>query len=496
MEKRRKGLMAVVAILIVTMILGLLTKAIYSANNNHYVVDVIKDSAVSKDDNLQITEKIVKGANEQYFDSKELNYEVELKNIMQSNTETQVAMVVDSSYSMGINDTENVAKNKAIELANGILSNVKNSRVSLSNNSSIKANMTNTNNSVDSNKKAITDAINGLKNGDGNDSNQGLENAYNTFTTPINAKNSVNKCIIVITDSTDEVSEKMKELTEADSSLKIISILIDMTSTSYIKDGTPICGEVSVLPSEVAEEDITDAPILDIDKIYKELNRAVKNIQVSNIFSDEILEYFDITNYSTTSGTVEKNDNGYNWNVEQIRFEDTAKLTFKLTLKSNKDIDSGLIFNELFTNKSQNVSYETYNESDTKQLEGTDSREGTDSTVIKICQGYDLKIKAVNESNTDVGVDGITVKVEGKNESGETVCDLTKETDSNGYVTITADDARALRGDGTITYTVTPTVDKVGYVSTDAITFDVTSNKTTRKLSFDNHESNLNGIVN
>ena len=496
MEKRRKGLMAVVAILIVTMILGLLTKAIYSANNNHYVVDVIKDSAVNKDDNLQITERIVKGANEQYFDSKELNYEVELKNIMQSNTETQVAMVVDSSYSMGINDTENVAKNKAIELANGILSNVKNSRVSLSNNSSIKANMTNTNNSVDSNKKAITDAINELKNGDGNDSNQGLENAYNTFTTPINAKNSVNKCIIVITDSTDEVSEKMKELTEADSSLKIISILIDMTSTSYIKDGTPICGEVSVLPSEVAEEDITDAPILDIDKIYKELNRAVKNIQVSNIFSDEILEYFDITNYSTTSGTVEKNDNGYNWNVEQIRFEDTAKLTFKLTLKSNKDIDSGLIFNELFTNKSQNVSYETYNESDTKQLEGTDSREGTDSTVIKICQGYDLKIKAVNESNTDVGVDGITVKVEGKNESGETVCDLTKETDSNGYVTITADDARALRGDGTITYTVTPTVDKVGYVSTDAITFDVTSNKTTRKLSFDNHESNLNGIVN
>ena len=205
----------------------------------------------------------------------------------------------------------------------------------------------------------------------------------------------------------------MKELIEADSSLKIISILIDMTSTSYIKDGTPICGKVSVLPSEVAEEDITDVPILDIDKIYKELNRAVKNIQVSNIFSDDILEYFDITNYSTTLGTVEKNDNGYNWNVEQIRFEDTAKLT----LKSNKDIDSGLIFNELFTNKSQNVSYETYNESDTKQLEGTDSREGTDSTVIKICQGYDLKIKAVNESNTDVGVDGITVKVEGKNEN-------------------------------------------------------------------------------
>ena len=105
----------------------------------------------------------------------------------------------------------------------------------------------------------------------------------------------------------------------------------------------------------------------------------------------------------------------------------------------------------------------------------------TESTVIKICQGYDLTVKAVNEKNQDLGVDGVSVKVEGKNEDGEIVCDITKQTDANGYVTITADDARALRGDGTITYTITPSVNKVGYVSTDAITFDITNNKTTRK---------------
>ena len=125
MRNRKESLKIVAAILIATTVIGILVKGIYSANDNHYVVDVVKENAVSKDENLQITEKIVKDSRQQYFDSKELNYEVELKNIMQENVETQVAMVIDSSYSMGINDPENTARAKAKEIASGILKNVK-----------------------------------------------------------------------------------------------------------------------------------------------------------------------------------------------------------------------------------------------------------------------------------------------------------------------------------------------------------------------------------
>lgn len=496
MRNRKESLKIVAAILIATTVIGILVKGIYSANDNHYVVDVVKENAVSKDENLQITEKIVKDSRQQYFDSKELNYEVELKNIMQENVETQVAMVIDSSYSMGINDPENTARAKAKEIASGILKNVKNSRISISNNSGVKLNMTSTNTNVTTNINNINNQINALKDGEGSDSNVGLDNACKTFTTPIDSKNTVKKYIIVFTDSTDEVSDKMKNLMENNSDLQIISILVDMTSTSYINNGVPTAGEVYVLPSGVSEEDITDASILDVNEIYDELNTTVENIQVSNVFSDEILTYFDITDYKTTNGELTKQDNGYNWKVNKIKFGDTEKLTFKLTLKSNMDIDAGLIFNEIYTNKTQDLTYTTYKNSDQTQLRGTDSREETESTVIKICQGYDLTVKAVNEKNQDLGVDGVSVKVEGKNEDGEIVCDITKQTDANGYVTITADDARALRGDGTITYTITPSVNKVGYVSTDAITFDITNNKTTRKLIFDNHESNLKGVVN
>ena len=154
---------------------------------------------------MQITEKIVKPANQQYFDSKELNYEVELKNIMQENFETQVAMVIDTSYSMGINDAQNTAKTKAKELASGILNNVKNSRISVSNNNNVKLNMTSTKTDVKNNINNINNQINALKDGEGSDSNIGLDNAYKTFTTPLDSKNTVNKYIIVFTDSTDEV---------------------------------------------------------------------------------------------------------------------------------------------------------------------------------------------------------------------------------------------------------------------------------------------------
>ena len=117
MEKRKTFLKIIAIAISVITILGILVKGIYSANDNHYVIDVVNESATSKNEEMQITEKIVKPANQQYFDSKELNYEVELKNIMQENFETQVAMVIDTSYSMGINDAQNTAKTKAKELA-------------------------------------------------------------------------------------------------------------------------------------------------------------------------------------------------------------------------------------------------------------------------------------------------------------------------------------------------------------------------------------------
>lgn len=483
----KRGVEITAILSIVVIVVGLLVGQIYSTDDNHYVLDVVKETALNSDENLQITEKIVKETGEQYFNSKELDYELELKNISQTNNaETQVAIVVDTSYSMEINDINNVVKGKAIELASGILTNVNKSRVSISNNSSSKVNMTNYETEINTNINTITTQINALVSGEGSDSNIGLDNAVNSFsTTPVTSGDTINKYIIVFTDSTDDVAAKMQEITTIDPSIKVISILVDMTSSSYISNDAPVCGDVYLLLSEVLEEDVTDdVEILDLQKIYDEMNKTVKNITVTNEFSNEILTYFDITiDQNPTVGTVEQTSTGYTWSIDKLNKQGTEKLKFKLTLKTNMDINAGVIFEEICTNKEQNITYTAF-DGQNKTLQGSDSREGTDSTVIKICQGYDLKIRAVNESNTELGVDGIDLKVVGINEDGEEVCNLTKTTDLDGYIIITADEARALRGDGQITFTVTPTVNKVGYSNTDSVTFIYNNNKNTKKIEW------------
>lgn len=473
------------------MIIGLLVGKIYSTDNSHYVVDVVEETATSNDGKVQITEKIVKGDNQQFFNSKELDYEVELKNTDQAeNLETQVAIVVDSSYSMQINDSNNVLKNKAIELASGILTNVDKSRVSISNNKNTKVNMTNYNTQVNDNINVLTTQINSLITGEGNDSNVGLENAKNSFSaTPIKAGDTINKYIIVFTDATDSVTTKMQDITTQDPNIKIISILVDMSSDSYIVNNEPVCGELYLLLSEVAEENntIENIELLDAQKIYDIMSNSINKIEVSNEFSTEILEYFDIEyKENESNGQLTKNSNGYTWKVDTLKGGKTATLKFKLKLKTNKSIDAAVIFKDLYTNKIQDIEYEGCNST----LKGTDSRIGTESTVIKICQGYDLKIKAVNESNKDLQVEGINFKVIGTNKDGTKVCDIEKTTDSNGYITITPDDARALRTDGTITFEVTPIVNKTGYTNTDSISFDITNDITTRNLGYNNYNNN------
>lgn len=492
-SKSKEKKLKVIAILsIVIMVVGIFVGKIYSTNNNHYVLDVVNDIAEGKDNNLQVTEKIVKGENEQYFDSKELDYEVEIKNIsQQEDVETQVAIVVDSSYSMEINDTNNVVKSTAKELSSGILENVKKSRVSISNNATIKQNMTNYSSNLNTNKNDINAQIDSLVIGEGNDSNVGLDNAVNSFTTAIKNTDTVNKYIIVFTDATDNVSEKMKKIVEDNPDVKIISILVDMTSNSYITDGTAVCGDVYLLLSEVEENEVTEnVKLLDLQKIFNEMNKTINNVVVTNEFSDEILTYFDINFENPEQGTLTKTNTGYTWNINSIDSQDIAKLKYKLTLKTNMDIDASVIFKDICTNKIQDIKY-TSSDDNQITLAGTDAREGTQSTVIKICQGYDLKIKAVNESNTDLQVEDVEFSVIGtklkEDGSKEEVCNLTKTTDANGYITITADEARALRMDGEIEYTITPSVNLVGYARTDSVQFKVDNNKITRKLKVDNY---------
>lgn len=515
----KKTLFKVCALIaVIVMVIALLVGNIFSANSNKYVLIVKKEIAESQDDNLKITESIVKGAGQQSFDSKSFDYEVKVENVAEkNNTETQVAIVLDTSYSMSVNDVNTVVRSTAKELAVDILNGVDKSKVSISNNRSTPVPMTNGN--LQQSVNAINTAFaNNLITGDGSDSNVGLNNAVASFSATTSA---VNKYIIVLTDATDEVSAKMQKIKTDNPEIKVISILVDMTSNSYILDDgsgnvSPLNGDVFVLLSEntassitnVAQNRIidpnnrgTDGKISDLKKIYNEMNKSVRDIKVSNKFSDEILKYFDITyNTAGSNGTVtltqDENgkNNGYEWTVGTLNKGQSSTLKFNLQARI-KDINKDILFHEINTNKQQDVEYKAGESENIVSLKGTDAREDTESTIIKVVRGYDIKIQAVNQTDTNSGIEGIGFIVIGTkvNDDGTQEVIYTSDelkTDQNGYVTITADEASALREEGRISYEVRPVVNKAGYSQTNSVYFDIINDKNTGSLSKDNRGNN------
>jgi len=550
-KKVIKNLKILVSLLIIVATIGLLIGKGYTAEDNHYCVTVQKNEATNNDDNLQVTERIVKSAGQQFYDSKTLDYEVELKNISESKSTyyNRVAIDIDTSYSMETNDPTGRAKELAKELSQKLIQNSTNINISVVTNNAIKANLTNSTQSINA-------AIDGLAMGESQVGEKGLDFAYSSLSgNPENSNETanVNKYIIVFTDSTDDVEQKMKYLTGNDSDLKIITVLLNATSTSYIKNAKPVVGDVyyidtdnetngseatqtteepsttienNSLENNVVEDQTTVVPDgtekYDADKIVDGISETIQDITVSDVFDDTILQAFTISDFSTAdrsdiqrnsneiTSEVKQNKDGYVWKVNKLRANDKIILKFKITLKTEQKLDVGLIFKDVSTNKEQNIMYSKLQKDDNTiksySLEGIDGRKSNnilkqkESTVIRICYGYELKIKAVNEANTEVGVEGIQIHVIGKQKEvaadgtvtyGDTVCDIIKTADMDGYITITQEEAQAMRDSGTIEYNATAIVNKVGYESTDPIIFDVISDSQSRTLDVDNHGSNL-----
>ena len=368
----------------------------------------------------------------------------------------------------------------------------------------------------------------------------------------------VNKYIIVFTDSTDWVKDKMKEYADADQDLRFITILFNFTSSSYIENNKPIYGDVYYMDvdnttdadtekentvsnttseSSVALPEGTEK--YSDEKIIDGINNSVKDITISNVFSDEIKNNFTIDSFTIDTGSISKTENkslikvsddatqtsdGYTWKIAKLVSGDSLKLKFHMKLNKSKVIDASNILIDIFTNKEQNLTYtyinlengtsgtNVYHENET--MNGLDSRQDNSTskkaTVIEISYGYEINIEAVNETNDTIKVPNLKLHVVarkvgnvdqyGNRTYGDTVLDkeynandsktFKYKTDSNGKVIIGMSDSTAMRDAGTIEYTITPIVDEstnVGYSTTEPIVFDVNNDAEQRLLFADNH---------
>lgn len=437
LNNQRKILAIFLTLLAIITIVGIGVYA--SSTDNDYVVEIKDDGSenISTDENSSVTKKIVEDT------PKSVTYEVQIKNLTPNTVIPEVAVVIDSSRSMGVNDIDESVKTKAIQLINELRSYSPKTKISLVTNTGIKVNMSTSTLSI------YTDAINAITYSDGESVTKAIDYANSSFSA------STEKYLVIFSDATDSTKEKIELATN--NGIEVYSVLTDIINNEY--ETSTLMGNVQMI------SDVTD-----FSYICYRVNRSIVNVVLTDYFSDEVNEYFNFDEVSKDSNLeMEKTSNGYILKCNEIKAGETKTYKFRLTLKDDAKIDAGKIYRTLQTSNNSDINYKNYAQKSNKEDK---SYEIEKSPTFVICKKYSLTIKAVSEKSKDLPVKDLNVKVigtivDGQDEFGndiiKTVYDKELRTDSKGKIVI--DELKTL---GDITFEIKPLVDQFGYQETSA----------------------------
>ena len=398
------------------------------ATNNDY------DEENPKIYDSSITKKIVADT------PNSLTYEVQVRNLA-PNIVPEVAIVIDSSRSMGINDIDNKVKQKAIQLVTELRTNSPKTKISISSNTGVKAWLTT------QTPAQYTSIINAITFSDSESVTKAIDYATSTF-----SAGEKEKYLVIFSDATDSTKEKLEGLT-TDRHLEIYSMLTDITNNEY--ETSSLMGTAQM----ISEHE-------NYAKLWHRTNSSMVNVELADVFSSEIIEYFDFEEVSKDANLeMEKTSNGYILKCEEIKAGETKTYKFRLTLNEDVKIDAGKIYRELNTSDNLSIKYE-----DRDEEKHTYETKATPTLVI--CKKYSLTIKAVSEKSSDLPLENLAVKVVGTTVTGQdeegndivkTILDETLTTDSKGRILI--GDLKTL---GDINFEIKPLVDRFGYQETSA----------------------------
>lgn len=446
-KNQKKVLILVGVILMLVLAIGLI---VYATNKNGYMLEIIDDGSTqlatdSTGNYSSINKKIVEDNDENFV------YEVTLKNLQEKIVPIEVAVLIDSSKSMQVNDEQVQVKAKAIEFIENLYTTTSGAEISVSSNSGVEYGRTSLNS--ENVKNGAANAVNNIVEGKGSNLNDGITYATSTFST-----NQTEKYLIIFSDATDSTVTSLENVKST--GIKTYAILTDMTNSEFETTQDLVNGIKM----------ITD---VDFSSIYYDINKSLKNVKVTDVFSDEVNEYFNFEQVLLDEEhTLNKTDTGYEWIIPELQSQGTATLKFKLTLRDDVPINSQKIYTKLSTSKQMVVEYnDETNIAKTYKLE--------ESPTFRICQEYSFTVKAVSEKSDKLPVTDLQFKVvgtivTGQDENGndltKTVYENTLTTDANGEIQITG-----LKATGTINYELKPIVNQVGYDETSSTLVKVTN---------------------
>lgn len=435
-EKIKKAKSKILAVCTILMAILLIVSISVNANKtDDYAVEIKDDGSlnIAKDENSSVTKKIVEDT------SRSLTYEVQVNNLLKSEKVPQVAIVIDSSRSMSINDLEGNAKTKALQLMNELKKNEPKTQISISSNSGVKVAM------GKSDVSTYTTAINAIGYSDGYSVEKAIDYAKSTFSS------DADKYLVIFSDATDSTKEKLEQIN--DEEIKIFSMLTEITNSEY--ETSTKMGSVKML-----------SKVENFSEIYYKVSNSIVNVEISDVFSAETIEYFDFEIISKDDEMqIEETSNGYIYKCTQVKQQETKTLKYKLTLKDNVNIDAGKIYRTLNSSDSFTIKYKDSSDNDYEY-------KMSNFPTFVICKKYSLTIKAVSEKSDELPVENLDVKVVGTIVTGQddfgqdivkTIFDDTLTTDSKGKILI--DDLKTL---GDITFEIKPIVNQFGYQETSA----------------------------
>lgn len=442
MQKKRFFIIGIITIFIV----AIATVIGYAANVNNYAIEIVDDGSthLATDEHSSINKQIIQDNLEDFV------YEVKVKNTQPTPDTKELAILIDNSNSMKVNDEQSITtvKERAVELVNGAFSKVSGLKLSLSDNTGVKrglstssANVVNIVNSIQFNSATMLE--------------DGITQAVSTFSNTDGVK-----YLVIFTDATDG-SEQIAEIRNR--GIEVVWITTDMTRTSLGTPAQPLQGDMGYVSDEN----------LSFEFIYNELNRAIYNIVVTDTFSDEVNTYFDFEIVQKNQNQeFEKTQTGYIWKPGTVNSQQVATLQFKLKLKETANVDSGIVYRHIQTSNKVEIKYDKYKQENNKY-------ETEQSPIFAICDKYSVTLRAVSAENRKIILDGIKFKVVGTDENGKEVYNKTLTTDIFGQVYV--EDLKTL---GTVHFMITPEVEgKIGYVTTPSKEITIVNDALGRGLS-------------
>lgn len=403
-----------------------------AAQVNRCKINVVDNGSTQEERNedISIIQKIISNKD------KELTFQVDLENYQYQTT--QIALVIDNSYSMWSEDKYTNSKDSIINLVNNIFNNIENVQMSLSTYDGNKV-------AMGTNKEEIISQINNINNYQGITSKTGLKLAKETFT-----NENVGKYIILFTDGQEKISDEILQIKED----KIGLLTAFYGNDKAISNQYKLAGTVYNI-KDVTQENLNNTITAIEAKIKSKLIKEVQNINIENIFSNEIAQNFTFELIGTPSiGTITKTDLGYTWNITKLNKKDKATFKYKLTLKN--DLDRNIMYKDINTNNKMSINYQDSESQENVVLENNNTPK------INIIETYTLKIKAINKKYIGINAKNIEFKIEQIDVLGNIVRTEIQRTNNNGEIIL--DD---ITQNGAYTYRITQISTPVEYELSD-----------------------------